>query len=189
MQQSRGFPVFISERRWKRTVPLSFLQDSLVLNKNGLVMKRIIFGLVLFAAFSTLSFGKVVVRGNSNTPLGMYTIELADKPVMLGGEEMKCYFITYEKSPLQVKVLVDKEKNCKNYIVISDELSVMYTCNGVFFGVNRLDGKYNASGLTTCDEKLDRYDYFHQKVISHGTTEDFDATMLIASFFPALIKE
>lgn len=152
-------------------------------------MKRIIFGLVLFAAFSTLSFGKVVVRGNSNTPLGMYTIELADKPVMLGGEEMKCYFITYEKSPLQVKVLVDKEKNCKNYIVISDELSVMYTCNGVFFGVNRLDGKYSASGLTTSDEKLDRYDYFHQKVIAHGTTEDFDATMLIASFFPALIKE
>ena len=166
-----------------------FLQDSLVLNKNGLVMKRIIFGLVLFAAFSTLSFGKVIVRGNSNTPLGTYTIELTDKPVMLAGEEMKCYLISYENSPMQVKVLVDKEKNCKNYLVITDELSVMYTCNGKFFGVNRLDPKYNASGLTTCDEKLDRYDYFHQKVIAHGTTEDFDATMLIASYFPALIKE
>ena len=160
-----------------------------MLNKNGLVMKRILVGLVLIAAFSALSFGRVIVRGNSNTPLGMYTIELSDKPVMLAGEEMKCYIITYENSPLQVKVLVDKEKNCKNYVVISDELSVMYTCNGKFFGVNRLDGKYNASGLTTCDEKLDRSDYFHQKVISHGTTEDFDATMLIASYFPALIKE
>ena len=108
---------------------------------------------------------------------------------MLAGEEMKCYLISYENSPMQVKVLVDKEKNCKNYLVITDELSVMYTCNGKFFGVNRMDAKYNASGLTTCDEKLDRYDYFHQKVIAHGTTEDFDATMLIASYFPALIKE
>ncbi len=106
-------------------------------------MKRIIFGLVLFAAFSTLSFGKVIVRGNSNTPLGTYTIELNDKPVMLAGEEMKCYLISYENSPMQVKVLVDKEKNCKNYLVITDD----FLCipERKFFG-NRLDAKYNASG-------------------------------------------
>ncbi len=152
-------------------------------------MKRILFGLVLITAFSSLSFGEVIVRGNSNTPLGMYTIELSDKPVMLAGEEMKCYLITYEKSPLQVKVLVDKERRCKNFVVISDDLSVMYTCNGKFFGVNRLDSKYKASGLTTCDEKLDRSDYFHQRVIAHGKTDDSNATMLIASYFPELIKE
>ncbi len=152
-------------------------------------MKRFIVGLVLLAAFSTFSFGKVIIRGNSNTPLGMFTIELSDKPVMLAGEEMKCYLINYENSPMQVKILVDKEKNCKNYVVISDELSVMYTCNGKFFGVNRLDSRYNSLGLVTCDEKLDRSDYFHQKVISTGPTEDFDATLLIASYFPALIAE
>jgi hypothetical protein len=152
-------------------------------------MKRILFALVLFAAISALSYGKVIARGESNTPFGAYTIELNDKPVMLAGEEMKCYIITYEKSPIQVKVLVDKEKNCKNYLVISDELSVMYTCNGKFLGVNKLDEKYTSSGLSTCEEKLDRLDYFHQKVISQGQTEEFDATMLIASYFPALIKE
>ncbi|MCU0457974.1 MAG: hypothetical protein MUE37_02650 [Bacteroidales bacterium] len=152
-------------------------------------MKRIMFVLLVFAAFSALSFGKVIARGDSNTSFGTYTIELSDQPVMLAGEEMKCYLISYEKSPLQVKVLVDKEKRCKNYVVISDELSVMYTCDGKFFGVNKVDGKYKESGLSTCDEKLDRSDYFHQKVIAQGQTQDFDATVLIASYFPELIKE
>ncbi len=152
-------------------------------------MKRISLVLVLFAVFSVLSFGKVIVRGESNTPFGAYTIERLDETVMLAGEEMKCYLISYEKSPLQVKVLVDKEKKCKNYLVISNDLSVMYTCNGEYFGINRLSDKYKAAGLETADENLDRFDYFHQKVISRGFTEEFDATMLIASYFPEVIKE
>ncbi len=166
-----------------------FLQDSWVFNKNGSVMKRISFCLVLFAAFSVLSFGKVIVRGESNTPFGTYTIERLDEKVMLAGEEMRCYLITYEKSPLQVKVIVDREKRCKNYVVTTDGLSVMYKCDGRFFGVNRVGEKYKTAGIAACDEKLDRYDYFHQKVISQGVTEEFDATMLIACYFPELIKE
>jgi hypothetical protein len=145
--------------------------------------------LLVFATFSMLSFGRVIARGESNTSFGSYTIELSDQPVMVAGEELKCYIISYEKSPTQVKVLIDKEKKCKNYLVISDELSVMYTCDGKFFGVSKLDGKYKKSGLYTCDEKLDRGDYFHQKVISQGQTQEFDATVLIASYFPELIKE
>ena len=152
-------------------------------------MKRIMFCMLLFAGLSALSFGKVIARGESNTAFGTYTIELSDQPVTLAGEEMKCYLISYEKSPLQVKVLVDKEKNCQNYVVLSDELSVMYTCDGQFFGVKKLDGKYSKNGLSTCDEKLDRSDYFHQKVIARGQTQDFDATVLIASYFPELIKD
>jgi len=106
----------------------------------------------------------------------------------LAGEELKCYLISYEKSPLTVKVFVDKDKNCKNYVVVSDDLSVMYTCNGKFFGVNKLDKQYQAAGLSTDDAKLDRSDYFHQKVLSQGQTTDFDATVLIASYYPELIK-
>lgn len=151
-------------------------------------MKRIILCLLLFAAVSALSFGKVIIRGNSNTPFGTYTIEVSDKPVVVAGEELKCYLINYENSPLQVKVLVDKEKKCKNYVVVSDDLSVMYTCNGKFMGVCMLGEKYSKAGLGTSNEKLDRYDYFHQKVITQGNPAEFDAMMLIASFFPELIK-
>ncbi len=151
-------------------------------------MKRIILGTLLFAAVSALSFGKVVIRGESNTPFGTYRIEVSDKPVIVAGEELKCYLISYEKSPLQVKVLVDKEKTCRNYVVVSDDLSIMYTCNGKYLGVSRLDKKYMDAGLGTCDDKLDRFDYFHQKLITHGSPVEFDAMQLIASYYPELIK-
>jgi hypothetical protein len=110
-------------------------------------MKRIFLGMLLFAAVSALSFGKVIIRGESHTPFGTFTIEVSDKPVTVDGEELKCYLISYENSPLQVKVLVDKEKNCKNYVVVSDDLSVMYTCNGKYLGVNKLGKKYADAGL------------------------------------------
>ena len=151
-------------------------------------MKRIILGVLLCAAFSALSFGKVIIRGESNTSFGAYRIEVSDKPVVVAGEELKCYLISYENSPLQVKVLVDKEKKCRNYVVVSDDLSVMYTCNGEYLGVCKLSKKYRNAGLITSDEKLDRSDYFHQKVITQEPTAESDALGLIASYFPELIK-
>jgi hypothetical protein len=151
-------------------------------------MKRFLLILVLFAGVAALSFGRVIVKGESNTPFGSYTIEVCDQPLMLAGEELKCYLITYENSPAIVKVFVDKEKKCKNYIVTSDDLSVMYTCNGKYFGVNKVGKKYISEGIKTDDSKLDRSDYFRQKVIALGPTDEFDATLLIASYFPELIK-
>lgn len=151
-------------------------------------MKRIFLAIMVFACMAAVSYGKIIVKGESNTSFGSYTIEVCDQPMMLAGEELKCYLISYEKSPLTVKVFVDKDKKCKNFVVVSDDLSVMYTCNDKYFGVNKVDKKYGAEGLVTDDARLDRYDYFHQKVLSQGHTTDFDATVLIASYFPELIK-
>ncbi len=151
-------------------------------------MKRIFLLLVLCVGMTAMSYGKVIARGESNTPFGSYTIELCDQPMSFAGEEMKCYLISYSKSPLQVKVYVDKERKCKNYVVLSDELSVMYTCDGKIFGVKKVDKKFKSAGITTDDSKLDRMDYFHQKVITRGEKSDFDAAMLIASYFPQLIS-
>jgi hypothetical protein len=151
-------------------------------------MKRIYLALLLFACMAAVSYGKVIVKGESNTSFGGYTIEICDQPMQLAGEELKCYLISYDRSPLTVKVFVDKDKSCKNYVVVSDDLSVMYSCNGQFFGVNKVDKQYLGAGISTDDAKLDRIDYFHQKVLAQGKTDDFDATMLIASYFPELIK-
>lgn len=147
-------------------------------------MKRIYVALVIFACMAVASYGKVIVKGNSNTSFGGYTIEICDQPMMLAGEELKCYLISYESSPLTLKVFVDKDKSCKNYVVVSDALSVMYSCNGKYFGVNKLPKQYGS----TDESLLDRSDYFHQKVLAQGNTDDFDATRLIASYFPELIK-
>jgi hypothetical protein len=124
----------------------------------------------------------------SNTSFGSYTIEACDHPLMLAGEEFKCYSITYENSPTEVKVFVDKEKKCKNYIVVSGDLAVMYTCNGDYFGVNKVGKKYRAVNISTDDSQLNRTGYFHQKVISRGPTDEYDAIMLIASYYPELLK-
>jgi hypothetical protein len=152
-------------------------------------MKRIILAVMLLACVGSLSYGKKVAEGMSNSPLGKYTIEVLDEPLLLAGEEMKCYEITYENSPMTVKVIVDKEKKCRNFLVVSDGLSVMYTCNGEYFGVNKVDKKFLKEGIATDDDALDRGDYFHQKLIKWGYTTEVDAARLIASYYPELIKE
>ncbi len=152
-------------------------------------MKRILLAVVFLVGVISLTYGRKVAEGNSNTPLGKYTIEVQDDPLMIAGEELRCYVITYENSPLQVKVFVDKEKKCKNYIVASDDLTVMYKCNGEYFGVNKVDKKYKAAGFRTDDLKLDKADYFHQKRLVNGMTQEIDAAKLIAAFYPALLKD
>jgi len=152
-------------------------------------MKRIIVVLVLFAGVAAMSYGKVTLKGESNTSFGAYTLEAIDQPLTLAGETVKCYLLTYENSPVKVKIYVDKEKNCKNYVVVSDDLAVMYSCNGKYFGVNKVDKKYKTDGISTEDNHLDRTSYFRQKVITQGITEEQDAALLIASYFPMLIKE
>ena len=151
-------------------------------------MKRILLVLVLFAGVTAMSFGRVIVKGESNTSFGSYTIEAIDEPLMLAGEELKGYLITYENYPEIVKVFVDKEKKCKNYVVVSEGLEVMYTCNGEYFGVNKVGKKYKDANISTNVGKLDRNGYLHQKVLSRGKTEEFDALQLSASYYPTLIK-
>jgi hypothetical protein len=152
-------------------------------------MKKILLVLVLFAGVTAMSFGRIIVTWESNTSFGNYTIEACDQPLMLAGEELKCYSITYENSPTVVKVFVDKEKKCKNYVVVTGDLAVMYTCNGDYFGVNKVGKKYRELNISTDDNQLDRTGYFRQKVISRGPTDEYDAIMLIASYYPELLKQ
>src|SRR5512133_793112 len=103
-------------------------------------MKRIIFAALLTIAFSTASFSKeFVAAGKTHSALGDYTIELADQPVTINGTLQKAFIISYQNSPLKVTVAVMKGKNCQNYIVLSDPLSVLYVCDGQILGVKKLD--------------------------------------------------
>jgi hypothetical protein len=96
--------------------------------------------------------------------------------------------ITYQNTPLEVKVAVRKEHGCKKYIVLSDKLCVEYVCNEDYFGVQRLDKSFEKDGYRTSDANLDKNEYFHQKVLTSGPSTDIDNTRLIASYFPLLIK-
>ena len=77
-------------------------------------MKRLFFAAVLMIAFCTASFaGKVVAEGKTFTALGDYTIETADNPALVKGEECKTYIISYENTPMKVTVAICKDRKCK----------------------------------------------------------------------------
>ncbi|MCK7530459.1 MAG: hypothetical protein MZV63_05145 [Marinilabiliales bacterium] len=83
--------VFSTEKKMGKDSSTFFQGQFSVKAKNGLVMKRIMLALLLFAGIASLSFGGVIVKGDSNTSFGKYTIEVCDQPQSLNGEEMKCY--------------------------------------------------------------------------------------------------
>ena len=156
-------------------------------------MKRSIFiiGLVLLmagiaSAQNQKTFSKIVAKGNTGTTFGNYTIKVGDQPVMLEGEKVTCYQITYDSSPVSVEILVDEEVNCKNYIVTSEGISVMYSCNGTYFGINRIDEKYSKEGYVTDETYLDKLSYYHQKILARGKQEEIPAASLIACYYPLL---
>ena len=152
-------------------------------------MKRVLIAGLLMLAFSTASFSReFVAAGKTHSALGDYKIVMADKPVTINGEELKAFVISYQNSPLEVTVVVKKDKKCKNYIVLSDKLSVQYVCNGDYFGVQKLDKSIDFDGYSKSEEAMDRSQYFHQKLIVQGRSTETESTQLIAAYFPLLIK-
>jgi hypothetical protein len=152
-------------------------------------MKRVLLaGLVMFA-LTTASFAKdVVATGKTNTIVGDYRIEVADKAVTVNGEALKTYVISYQNSPLKVTVAVKKEKGCRNYIVLSDKLTVQYVCNGDYFGVQKLDNSYSIEGFSKTESALNRSEYFHQKLLVPQRSDETESARLIAAYFPMLIN-
>lgn len=152
-------------------------------------MKKMFIGALLFVAFSSASFSReFVAGGKTHSTLGDYKIEIADNPVTIKGEELKAFLISYQNSPLEITVVITKGQNCKNFIVFSDKLSVQYTCNENYFGVEKLDKSLAADGFTTSDIALNRSEYFHQKVICSGGGSEVEHIQLIAAYFPMLIN-
>jgi len=152
-------------------------------------MKRVFFAVVLVVAMTTTSFSRdFVAEGKTHSALGDYKIETADNPVMINGEEYKAFVISYQNSPMKVTVVVTKGKNCRNYIVLSDKLSVQYVCNESYFGVQLLDPSLAKEGFTTSLSALNTGEYFHQKVIAPGKRGEVENAQFIAAYFPMLIN-
>ena len=152
-------------------------------------MKRMILFVMLALAISAVSFGKkLVAEGKTYSAMGDYKVQTTDNPIRMKGEDCKAFVISYENSPMEVTVIVCKEKNCKKYVVLSEKLSVQYVCNPHYFGVERLDKSLEKEGYKTDDAGLNRVEYFHQKVLGPGQMAELDATRTIAAFFPFLLN-
>jgi hypothetical protein len=152
-------------------------------------MKRMFFAALLLVAFSNASFSReFVAGGKTHSVLGDYKIEIADNPVTINGQQAKAFIISYQNSPMTVTVAITKGKNCKNYLVLSDRLSVQYVCNENYFGVEKLDKSLASDGYSTSDAALNRNEYFHQKKLTPGKRGEIESTQLIAAYFPMLLK-
>jgi hypothetical protein len=152
-------------------------------------MKRVFFAALMVVAFSSASFSRdFVASGKTNTALGDYKIETADETVTIDGVQFKAFVISYQNSPMEVKVVITPGKKCKNYLVLSDKLSIQYVCNESYFGVQKLDPALEKDGYKTMDALLNRSEYFHQKVIAPGKRGEVENTQLIAAYFPMLLN-
>lgn len=152
-------------------------------------MKRIILitGLIITVSLATYA-RKFVAEGKTNSPMGNYTIEVDDKPMLINGKEITPFVISYENSSMEVMVAVDMDRQGTKYYVISDDLSVQYVSNNQYFGVEKLGKKLEKDGYTTSDQALNRTEYFRQKAITTGNAWEGDRTELIAAYFPLLLN-
>ena len=152
-------------------------------------MKRMFFLVLLTVAFGSATFAReLVAEGKTYSALGDYRIEKADNPVIINGEALKAFIISYQNSPMEVTIVIKKMENCKNFIVLSDRLSVQYVCNANYFGVEKLDKSLKVEGFNTTEAALNRNEYFHQKKLANGGRGELENTQLIAAFFPMLIE-
>lgn len=153
-------------------------------------MKKIILTTVLILMVSMYTMAnKIVAKGSSNSPFGNYKIEQLEDHMMLNGKELDKFMITYEKTDFKVVVVLDKQKTCKKYYVLSDKAPVQYECNGLYFGIKKLDKDLMANGFATCLDNLNREGYYHQRVIESGNTATMNHLELIACYYPELVKE
>ena len=152
-------------------------------------MKRMFFLALLTIAFGSATIAReFVAEGKTHSALGDYRIEKADKPVIINGEELKAFIISYQNSPMEVTIVIREGKNCKNYIVLSDKLAVQYVCNEHYFGVEKLDKSLVVEGYNPTEAALNRSEYFHQKKLANGKRGELENTQLIAAFFPLLLE-
>jgi hypothetical protein len=131
---------------------------------------------------------KLIGDGDSFTKLGKYKIEIAENPLILNGQELKTYLVTYQNAGFTIQVSVEKSDNETLFLTISDALSVQYVSHRNFFGVEKIDRNYVASDLKTSDNNLNRSEYFHQKVITSWEVTELERIKLIAAYYPALLE-
>ena len=143
---------------------------------------------VFVAAFAVAIAGQVVIKGKTNTPLGVYTVEKSPDPVMIGDQELETYIISYENSEKQVKVAIDKEKKCKKYLVCCEDMSIQYICNNEYFGIEKLDRKYTKEGYQTDIHRINQGAFYHQRIITREDKTDRNCLGLIAVYYPQLIR-
>lgn len=130
------------------------------------------------------------LTGNSLTNFGKYTIVQSDAPMVVDNEVIKTFDLTYENTsaPIRIGVLKQK-KNCTTFLLRSDEFEIQYSCNNGVFGVKKMDKKYCELPEEATSSKLNKVNYYSQRVICQNPKSQDELLGLIACYFPGLVNE
>jgi len=156
--------------------------------KTKIFILTICVALLSLGANAKIKDGKALT-GNSLTEFGKYTVMVSNTPMVINNEEVKTYDLSYENTSNPIQVGVVKAEECVTYIVRSDEFEIEYTCNKGVFGVKKIESKYQTLPKEEMDAKLDRVNYFAQRVICKNKKSEDELLGLIACYFPKLVKE
>lgn len=156
--------------------------------KTRVILMVLCMALVSLGANAKIRDGKAL-RGNSLTDLGKYTIVNADVPMVVKNQELKTYDLKYENSGTTVKIGVLTEKECKNFVVRTNDFEVQYTCNNGVFGVKKIEKRFQDLPKEEMDAKLNKVSYYAQRVICQDKKSEDELLGLIACYFPNLVNE
>jgi len=141
------------------------------------IMKKLLFSVILAVVMIISTYAKeVIAGGKTHSAMGDYQITTCDQPCIINGQELKAFSVVYKNSPMEVKIVIQKNKKETTYIVTSEKLSVKYVQNNRYFGIGDV---INA-------ENLNKDEYFHQKVLTYRQSEK-ESLRLIAAYFPYLL--
>ena len=109
---------------------------------------------------------------------------------MIEGSPLRAYYIIYENSPDSILVAIDEnEDGSSRFLVISHKLVIEYCNDRNSFGARTVGERFADEGFSTSDQKLDRQQYFHQRVITRESMTETDYLCLISVYYPKLVKD
>jgi hypothetical protein len=132
---------------------------------------------------------KVLISGQTLTELGQYKISTTDKAMKINDESLKTYELCYSGCKCPVLIGVKNSKQCKNFIVRSNNFEVEYVCKKHVFGVKRINKDYQTISTAVIDDMMDNADFFRQRIISQNPKTEEELLGLIACYFPSLLKD
>jgi hypothetical protein len=158
-------------------------------------MKKVNLASVLFIAAMLVSFAgtvsanekAVITEGNSHTILGDYKIaELESETVRK--ETIRKFEVTYSNSERPIVIYLHESPKCREYVVRSHAMEIMYVCRKSHFGARKVLAKYAQYPEQTNDMFLSNQSLEYQTKISEGDLSIDKALGLIACYYPELLQ-
>ncbi len=144
-------------------------------------------GIICILCFSLETASAKKIKGQSNTEMGKYEIVESEISIEHKGKTLETYTLCYENCTKKMFIGIEKQKDCKNFIVVIEDMKIIYTCNNGVFGTKKLPKQKSTS--LSIDDAIDRQQFYYQKVITKKPKTEKELLALIACYYPQLINE